>query len=203
MKKIFLIILCILFLQLNNSCKTQFSTVELQNHFTSDEIADLNKITAFFKNQMCIGIDSDFEKCYKKIPHDYLYAIGNGFWENINFKEQQNLYNQISKSTFDEIWTFCKSTNMKTRVDSKSLCSRYDGKYQKFLIALGQRNPVVKEYAKSIQDSGCFSSLDFHHNNILNNKKHLDLDDPNIQLILAIHFLTINDEQKRIEKWTE
>ena len=103
MKKIFLIILCILFLQLNNSCKTQFSTVELQNHFTPDEIADLNKITAFFKNQMCIGIDSDFEKCYKKIPHDYLYATGNGFWENINFKEQQNLYNQISKFTFDEI----------------------------------------------------------------------------------------------------
>ena len=92
---------------------------------------------------------------------------------------------------------------MKTGIDSKCICSKYDGKYQRFLIAFGKRNPVIKEYAKSIQDSGGFSYLSFNHNQILNNKKYIDLDDPNIQLILAIHFLTLNDEEKRNEKWTE
>ena len=28
-----------------------------------------------------------------------------------------------------------------------------------------------------------------------------DLNNPNIQLIVAIHFLSINDQQKRNEKW--
>ena len=66
-----------------------------------------------------------------------------------------------------------------------------------------KKNKRIAEYAKSINDSGDFSSLDLTTWEILNNRKYFNLNDPNIQLILAIHFLTLNDQLKRKEELNE
>lgn len=202
--KIRIILFGILILGFFVSCKSQYSTFELKNNFTESEIEDLNKIRDFFIEETCVNSQSDFKDCFKKIPHDYLLAYGNGFWENINFERQSELYNQISKSTFDKIWSFCPTTyRTEPEKKFKTLCAISGGKYTEFLNEYGEKNKRIAEYAKSINDSGFFSSLDLTTWEILNNRKYFNLNDPNIQLILAIHFLTLNDQLKRKEELTE
>jgi len=201
MRKTLLLIFGVMILQVNSSCKSQYSVAELNNNFTTEQIADLKKITDFFKNQMCLHTNSDFKKCYKQIPHEYLEATGNGFWANINFEKQKELYDQISESTFKEIWMFCKSTEYKTGLETKSLCANAIGKYQKFLSEIGKTNPRIAKYGENINMSGDFNPMDIHYWNVLNDKKNFDLENPNIQLILAIHYLSLNDQEKRNEKW--
>jgi len=75
------------------------------------------------------------------------------------------------------------------------------GKYYKYLSDLGNQNPIIDKYAEKINASGDFNGLDIHYWNVLNNKKHFDINNPNVQLILAIHYLSLNDQEKRNEKW--
>jgi len=205
MKKTKLLILGILILQLNFSCKTQYSTNELNENFTPEQIADLKKITDFFQEQMCLKMESDFKTCYEWTPHEYLEASGNGFWSIINFEEQKKLYEQISKSTFDEIWDFCETSYFNpNEIKVQEICAVYNGKYQKFLADLGNSNPRIAEYLKRIQASGDYSSMDIQHWDVLKiNKKYFDLNDPNIQLILAIHYLSMNDQGSRNKELRE
>ncbi|MEP5338330.1 MAG: hypothetical protein ABJL44_09935 [Algibacter sp.] len=184
MRKTIILIFGVIILQLNFSCKSQYSVTELDNNFTTEQISDLNKITSFFKNQVCLNTNADFKKCYRQIPHEYLEATGSGFWDSITFEKQQELYREISESTFNEIWCLC-------RAELKNICAITKGKYQKYLTELGKTNPVIAKYAKNILASGIFDfGKVIHYSNVINDKKHFDLNDPNIQLILAIHYLS-------------
>ena len=190
-------LLIFVFIILITSCKSQYSTTALRNNFSADQIEDLNKITEFFKEQMCFNTQSDFRKCYKRIPHDYLKAYGSGFWTNINFDQQKDLYNQISKKTFNEIWMFSTATFYPSGTKAKSLSAVALGKYQKFLEDFGKHNPRIAKYAERIKANGDFSGFDFNYREILKDRKSFDLKDPNIQLILAIHYLSLNDQDTR------
>lgn len=201
MRKRIMLLFGIVMILFNFSCKSQYSTTELKNNFTDEQIADLNKIVEFFKNQMCLNMDAAFSTCYERIPHEYLEATGRGFWTNINFEKQQELYREISKSTFDEIWSFCKAIYPETGKELKSICAVPEGQYQKYLTAIGKTNPRIAEYAKYIRNSGDFNSSYIRYWNVLNERKNYNLNDPNIQLIFAIHYLSINDQEKRKEKW--
>ncbi len=201
MRKTLILIFGIIILQVNFSCKTQYSATELNKNFTSEQIADLNKITEFFKSEMCLHMDSDFKTCYERTPHEYLEATGNPFWLNIDFEKQKELYQNISKSTFDEIWMFCKSTEFQTGKETKSLCANAIGKYYKYLVDLGKQNPKIAKYAERINASGDYIGLDIRYWNVLKDKRSFDLNNQNIQLILAIHYLSLNDQEKRNEKW--
>lgn len=199
-RKALIFILGFTILILNLSCKTQYSTIELNNNFTTEQKADLKKITDFFKREMCLNMDSDFKTCFKRIPHEYLEATGNSFWTNINYEKQKKLYEQISKSTFDEIWDLCKSTYPESGIELSEICSKYNGKYQKYLIELGRHNETIKKYADRVTGAGDFSLFQLSYWEIMKNKKDLNLNDPNIQLIIAIHYLSLNDEEKRNSK---
>lgn len=192
-----IIIFGVTILQLSLSCKTQYYATELNDNFTTEQISELNKITDFFKNQMCLNMDSDFKTCYERIPHEYLEATGTGFWININFEKQKELYEQISKSTFNEIWMLCESTYHPSEIKAKSLCANATGKYQKFLVDFGKTNPRIARYAEKIQASGDYNGLDIQYWEVLKDKSSFDLNDPNIQLILAIHYLSISDNTMR------
>ncbi len=197
MRKTIIFIFGIIILQLNFSCKSQYSVTELNKNFTTEQITDLNKITEFFKSEMCLHMDSDFKTCYERTPHEYLIASGNGFWTNIDFDEQKKLYDQISKSTFNEIWMFCESTYYPSKTKAKDICAVSTGKYQKYLSELGKKNPRIAKYAERIQASGDFGSFDIQYWEVLKDKKYFNLKDPNIQLILAIHYLSMNDQSTR------
>ena len=201
MRQAIIFIIGVAILQVNLSCKAQYSVSELKDNFSTEQISDLNKITNFFKNQICLNMDSDFKTCYERIPHEYLDATGNGFWTNIDFEKQKELYKQISKSTFENIWMFCKSTEYKTGKETKSLCANTIGKYYIYLSDLGKQNPKIAKYAEKVRASGDFNVLDIQYWNIQKDKKHFDLNNPNTQLFLAIHYLSLNDQKKRKEEW--
>ena len=197
MKKAFLLIVSILIFSIVNSCQTNYSMVALEKNFTKEEISDLKKITAFFIQSICSDGESDFKNCYKKTNHDSLMMNGTGIWAKIDFEEQKKLYDKISKKTFDEIWMYCESTYYPSKTKSLDICPVTDGKYQSYLTDLGKENPRIGKYAARIQASGNFNGLDIHYQEILKMSSDFDLNDPNIQLILSIHYLSINDNEKR------
>ncbi len=180
--------------QLFLSVDKEYSDYELQNQFTTEQIDDLNKIREFFAEQVCV---SDFKTCYEQTNHDSLFMMGVGIWNKVDFKEQKKLYKSISESTFNEIWMFCESTFYPSEIKAKNLCAVSNGKYQKYLTELGKSNPRIAKYAERIESFGDFSGLDFRYQEILNDNSSFDLNDPNIQLILAIHYLSINDQVNR------
>lgn len=195
-EKILLIVMIFSIFQLNTSCKTQYSTKELRNNFSSQQINDLEKIVEFYKKQICLNESLNFKVCYKKLPHEYMEAVGSPVWSNINFERQKELYGQISQSTFDEIWDLTYATYTDGSV-LKAISSKYNGGYQKYLKDLGKRNDAIKEYAKEVIAAGDYAPAYLHYSNIIKLKRYFDLNDPNVQLIMAIHFLSLNDDLKR------
>ncbi|WP_188655211.1 hypothetical protein [Yeosuana aromativorans] len=173
----------------------------MTNNFSKEQIKDLEKITDFFKSQICENQNSDFKTCFTNILPDLVEYGWQPILEKVDFEKQKELYSSISKSTFNEIWDFCKSRNLKTGEEFKSTCSKYDGKYQKFVTELGEKNPQIKEYAEKLIGAGDFSPAPWLQWNIVDNPKAFDLNDPNIQVLISIHYLSQNDGQKRDEKW--
>ena len=194
MRKTLLLIITISLLQVFHSCEKQYSNSELKANFTAEQIAELNEIREFFKKEIS---NSDFKTCFEKTNHDSLQANGVGIWEKIDFNEQKKLYKKISESTFNEIWMFCETTYYPSKIKAKSLCANAIGKYQKYLADLGKTNPRIAEYAHKIEASGDFSGMSLQYHEILNHKNSYDLNDPNIQLIMAIHYLSIKDQITR------
>jgi len=189
----------ILIMLLNYSCSEKFATTEMENNFNSEQINDLEKIRDFFENQICGESKLDFGDCFKKIPHDSLYAYGNPFWEQIDFEKQKDLYKNISKSTFNEIWEFCKTTYFKSGKVNRTVCSS-NGNYQNYLTELGKKNPKIEKYAERLLSAGDWSTGNIHYQ-VFSDEKNFDLNNSDIQLILSIHYLTFNDQEKRNEKW--
>ena len=113
------------------------------------------------------------------------------------------MYDRISPSTFDKIWMYCESTYYPIGTKSKDICAVAFGKYQNYLAGLGKANPRIAKYADRIQASGAFNGFDIQYYEILKPNSVFDLNDPNIQLILAIHYLSLNDQDKRNEDWIE
>jgi hypothetical protein len=171
--------------------------VALEKNFTKGEISDLKKITAFFIQSICSDGESDFENCFKKTNHDSLMMKGTSIYAKIDFEEQKKLYDKISKKTFDEIWMYCESTYYPSNTKSQDICAVTTGKYQNYLAALGKEYPRIGKYAARIRAAGTFSGLDIPYHEILKMSSDFDLNDPNIQLILSIHYLSINDDAKR------
>jgi len=185
------------------SCKTQYSTSDLTNNFTIEQNNDLKKIHAFFLNQICNNEEKVFKKCFKN-NHDFTAA--NGFdpiIENIDFSEQKKIYSLISKSTFDEIWNFGKQTRKINGkyVNYKSIGFNGSGKYYDYLLDLSRNNRFVQEYLESISNTGTFDLMIFFQYRMKLNKSIINIEDYNIQLLIAIQYLSTNDYLKRKDAW--
>ena len=193
LRNLFIIILLVL----SFSCSSQFATTEMKNHFSTEQIADLNKITEFFKSQICTNASTDFQTCFDNLPN----LVKNGYspiLERLDFNSQNELYKSISKKTFNEIWMFCQTKNYQTKSEYESLCAAgYGKKYANYLTEIGKKNKSVAEYADRLIKSGDFEFTLYFPQQIYKNKKDFDLKDSNIQVLLAIHFLSINDQESR------
>jgi len=159
MRKTIILIFGFMILQMNFSCKYEHSTTELRNNFTTEQISDLYKIIDFFKSQICKNNNSDFKTCYSEILPDLLEYGWQPILDNVDFEKQKELYSSISQSTFNEIWDFGKATYPATGLELKSVGSKYNGKYQKFLTELGKNNNEIKDYADRLIGAGDFESM--------------------------------------------
>jgi hypothetical protein len=122
--------------------------------------------------------------------------------EKVDFQKQKEMYNLISKTTFNEIWNITLMKKFKDSTEYKSLTPNLEGKYLTYLKDVGIKNKYISKYAKMTYSIGDFESMSLLQNHIYNNPKDLDLNDINVQILISIHYLTQNDNEKRNEKWS-
>jgi len=123
--------------------------------------------------------------------------------KNVDFKKQKSMYESFESNVFNEIWNICKSRNPSEGGERKSLCLNTTGKYVRFLEAVGKRNGVLKAYKDNLLSGGDFYGIQGIEYEVFNKTGRIDLSDPSIQILITIHYLTQNDQQKRKEPWTE
>jgi len=201
----------IVFLLILSSC-TNDTEKKLKNNlivtycFTPEEIKDLAKLLDFFNEQICFseGIDKkETIKCYDSFINRMIETVKAGSLEvKIPFSKQQEVYNQISDCFFNQIWVFSKSRIKWGSPDTfKHIDYRRDGKYMEFLKELGKEYEMVKNYRDDFGIAGGISPSMSRDILMIKEDYQYDLNDVRLQLIIAIHYLTMNDKFERKEKY--
>jgi hypothetical protein len=189
---------CIIILLFFSSCENKFETPELNKNFTVNEITDLEKLVSFFKIKVCESRSTDFKDCFEIFAPNW---IENGLEysaEKIEFSEQNAAYNNINQQTLDEIWDFCMTYQIRpTKREYLDVCANTNGKYVKFLKDFGKSNPLVQKYYEDIIAAGDFDQTGLTISYIWNKRKEIDLNNPNYQVLIALHILTMNDQYQR------
>jgi hypothetical protein len=204
MRKLYHIIIILTLIGCSSSKSDKLkSDLTAINVFEDSEIRDLSIILKFFNEQICTTQQIDIGQtndCYKSFFERMEKAGETGNIEiKIPFSEQQKMYESISDSTFNQIWSFGKSWNRDSPDTLKYLGLRYDGKYAEFLKTLGKENKVIEVYYEAFEASGAISPSMVA--GLLMNYEVYDIHDIRIKLIVAIHYLTMNDQYERKEKY--
>jgi len=171
--------------------------------FNKSEIKDLQTILDFFENQICNTekIEDEFKfDCYHVFFRrlDSLEVIGDVDIK-ISFEAQRQLYQQIEQNTFNQIWKFGKA-GLEPPYDTLNQISlRYDGKYIEFLEELGHEDKLLKNYYESFIAAGTISPDSIAH--LLKMYNDYDIKDIRVRLLISIHYLTLNDQFERKEKY--
>ncbi|WP_373397892.1 hypothetical protein V8V91_25860 [Algoriphagus halophilus] len=116
--------------------------------------------------------------------------------ENVEFEEQKELYSNFESDLFSEIWKFGKARNFRENKTYKYIGLNIEGKYALFLKDLSKRNPDLKQYYESIMGAGDWESMGLLQQRIYTNPEYYDLKDPSIQVLISVHYLSQNDQQK-------
>ncbi|MFC0878884.1 hypothetical protein ACE01N_19985 [Saccharicrinis sp. FJH2] len=204
MKKILLIAYCFLIISCSSTRKDDLkSNVTIREVFNDQEIKDLTVILNFFEEQIASQIRNEapdkldyFENYLAQLTSA---AKSGELILKIPYIKQEEMYNQISDSTFKQIWTFGKYWKYQSTDTLKYLVYNQNGKYIRFLSKLGENDPIVQSYYQTFIDFGDLAPTMIA--NILMRYKELNLSDVRIRLMIAIHYLTINDQFERKEKY--
>ena len=182
-------------LEFNDTVKSIFSTPEIE---------DLNKILTFFESEIfekaetdCSSISTCYQPFFDKMKSN---EEAGEFNIEISFEKQQKLYQSIDSSTFNQIWSFSWGTvrNGDSRDTLKMMLWNNEGKYFEFLEKFAKEEVVVQNYYETYTKAGTISpsmvaGLIMYHDKY-------DIKDIRFRLLIAIHYLTLNDERKRKEK---
>ncbi|MEN8123272.1 MAG: hypothetical protein ABFS35_23245 [Bacteroidota bacterium] len=117
----------------------------------------------------------------------------------IPFENQIQMYDRIDEITFQNIWTFNKSWKPDLPGTLKSIGIKYNSKYVDFLELFGKESEVVNNYYEDLMSCGDISPTMVA--DVLINHAQYDIQDERIRLLIAIHYLTLNDQYERKEKY--
>ncbi len=172
--------------------------------FNKTESQDLQRILDFFENSICINENikkENINECYKKFFERIKGESekdGN-IYLKISFNEQQRVYEQINNSTFGEIWKFEKNLPQNSSADTlKYITYKYESKYINYLKELGKTYKVIESYKESFLNAGDMSPIMFA--NVIMGYENYNTEDIRIKLFIAIHYLTLNDQNERKEE---
>jgi hypothetical protein len=176
----------------------------VKRNFQESEIKDLKRILDFFETQICEidgGNGADVLQCYRNffVRLDSAEASGN-IDPKISFAQQLDLYTQLSDSTFNDIWYFSMVVKRaQTSYDTLKSVTYNDGKYAAFLKDVGRTHNAVGKYYSAFEAAGDLSPSMVAL--LLKLYNDYDITDIRIRLIIAVHYLTLNDQFKRREKY--
>ena len=187
------------------------STVESQNldsnkslnkYFTDTEVLDLNNIILFFEQSICASDNTDISlthQCYISFFKRMEKCIDTGDFDiKISYQNQRELYNQILESTFNQIWSLSQERKFIGNDKVPVITFNYSGNYIKFINTLGKENEIISEYADSYSSAGDITPGMIAM--ILVNYNRIDITDARMKLVVAIHYLTLNDNYERYRK---
>jgi len=117
------------------------SNKTISETFNESEINDLQIIFDFFNGQICDSNKLDYyslNECYEKYCSEIReqQKTENEFNPKLDFEQQLEMYKQIDKSTFKEIWYFQQSWPRREQKDTLKYISLIPGVKHYFRGAL-------------------------------------------------------------------
>ncbi len=198
--KNYILLLIIVIITLNSCNKNRVYTnllrvPHLKEHFSKEEIKELSEALIEFENLLfeksksndLSGNYSEFCIVLKKIQTnpELIDEIKSYIPKN------SKIFQHISNEVFSKIWIIETGYNKDTGISQKSLTLKMDGQYAKFINDFSQTSPILKDYAESLEISGCLSPAMV---SIFQKRwEELDFNDMGTRLIIAIHYITLAD----------
>lgn len=167
--------------------------------FNEEEIEGLNKIVAFFESQICGNDKISQKECYNVFFDRLMEDVdaNSNLVVTIDFSEQKAFYQRLKADTFNEIWGFGKMKTATSDETFRYLQFAKEGKYISFLKEFAKKHAFIEDYHEAFINSGGLSPSIIA--NTLYNGPQYDIEDKNIRLSIAIHYLTLNDQGTRME----
>lgn len=190
----------ILLITLTISCdRNKTNSTSDNKDYIPDLSEDFNLITQFFEEQ--IGVPSALDEQAKIDAYDQFRLNIKRYYEDegvpIDFKKQRELYQNLSGYFFSNTWSYgtVQFSSDETRYISlnlrpESILMKYIGKID--------TSEFVNYYISTLKSAGAISPSMYAHMTITLTK--LDLENPKVRLLMAMHFLTINDQINRREQ---
>jgi hypothetical protein len=146
------------------------STPELEQVFTKEELKDINTIVDFYEERLkkqakTNQLDSAFYKFGKHTIYEDFFDFS-GF----DHKSLRQLYKDIDKKTYKEIWEENPGYNFAIKDSIKMFNATYDQKFMRFLKVIGSKNPKIKSIQEGFEATGSIQYLVLQ-------TLHLDFDD--------------------------
>lgn len=175
----------------------------IKETFNATEIDDLLKIQSFFDKSIGLTVTKNQKEIIK--AYTDFFQLNSEIEKvadldlPINFNDQKKLYNQLDKKTFEDIWSIGWSTKMNSNDTLKNVELNRHGKYVEFLKTLGKQDSIIDKYHNSLEVAGDISPAIVA--DLVKNHDNYNIKDPKIRLMIAIHYLTLNDKFERKEKY--
>lgn len=170
----------------------------LTKYFDKHGIAELEKISAFFTEQLKKDCDSKtLSICYGKYVEKTSRKIHQGASPASEDDKlcKEKLFEQLDEKLFSEIWTYNPG---RARIAKDSMVNvsflglNPQGQYVQALEELAQEGSILEGYLDIIKTSGDISPNAV--NGLIKYYDQFDVQNPVDRLILAIQYITVNSD---------
>jgi hypothetical protein len=165
----------------------------IQSYFSQNEINDLENILSFFNNEITKNCSGDLDKCYNM----YFENIQEKFKKNdfgIPQEKEDILLKNIRQSTFDKIWSESIAFKNNRKDTADIIIMNINGQYMNFLKEYGSIKQFIYPYYYGIKITGDINAGSI--NSMILNYDKFNIKDEKDRLIIAIHYLTVNNHLK-------
>jgi len=175
----------------------------VNKYFNKEEIEGLVKILNFFEDEIANQSATDniidsYELFFENIKPEMKLEE---FDSIISFGVQKKFLSDLNPILFNEIWFYKKDYNPIIKDTVESIHYKWKGKYFDFLYAVSEKDKAIEEYFKDFTAVGDVSPSILAYS-MMDYKKY-DLKLERIRLIIAINYLTFNEQLRLIENQRE
>ena len=168
--------------------------------FTAEELTDLNDLLKLFEGEICQtyeGEPTDLRQCYDAFFASLKGAKPGVDYIPISFEEQHRVIGNFHTGSLATFWNN-QVVMRKQEVGPKKILSlvyQPNGKLLEFFKMVGKDHVLVEQYAEDFEAIHTISPV--MEQEMFRTIGLYDLSDVRVRLVLALHFVTLNDNYKR------
>ena len=172
---------------------------ELINYFEPTQIAELNRLTDFVISELTTDCEGKQTDCLKNYFNQFEDSDYDFELTGISKSKQNELLNSLSESTYNDIWSKCKGSRptKNGRVNIESICPNANGQFANFLINYCNKNERLAGYGNAFKQVSSYSPS--MNAQLVLNPESFDFNSQAELLLISIHLLTLNNEDKIVE----